>query len=174
MPAPVPDGQDALAPLPGFAFHVHFAADGGGAFAPFEGLDTALTGGFSDISGLEASMEAKAVKVGGRNHGAVQLPGPVSFATVVLKRGLVRSRHLWRWWALFTGADGAPNGDWRRVNRCTVTIAMLDGREAVLGWRLIRAMPVKFRAGDLSARATDVAIEELHLVHEGLRMEAMA
>jgi hypothetical protein len=35
-------------------------------------------------------------------------------------------------------------------------------------------MPVKFRAGDLSARATDVAIEELHLVHEGLRMEPMA
>ncbi|WP_372617557.1 phage tail protein [Falsiroseomonas sp.] len=174
MPVPVPGGQDALTPLPGFAFHVHFAADGGGAFPPFADLDTALTGGFSDVSGLEASMEAKAVKVGGRNHGAIQLPGPVSFATVVLKRGLVESRHLWRWWALFTGADGAPNGDWRAVNRCTVTIAMLRGRTPVLGWKLMRAMPVKFRAGDLSARATDVAIEELHLVHEGLRMEPMA
>jgi phage tail-like protein len=174
MPIPVPQGQDASTPLPGFAFHVHFAADGGGAFPPFADLDTALTGGFSEVSGLEASMEAKAVKVGGRNHGAIQLPGPVSFATVVLKRGLVESRHLWRWWALFTGADGAPNGDWRAVNRCTVTIAMLRGRDPVLGWKLLRAMPVKFRAGDLSARATDVAIEELHLVHEGLRMEPMA
>jgi hypothetical protein len=31
-------------------------------------------------------------------------------------------------------------------------------------------MPVKFRAGDLNARGTDVAIEELHLAHEGLHM----
>ena len=172
MPVPVPRGQDRSTPLPGFAFHVHFApAEGSGAFPPFRGLDTGMTGGFSDVSGLEASMEAKAVKVGGRNYGPVQLPGPVSFATVVLKRGVVQSRHLWRWWTLFTGADGAPNGDWRPVNRCTVTIAMLRGRRPVLGWKLMRAMPVKFRAGDLSARATEVAVEELHLAHEGLRME---
>ena len=174
MPVSIPDGEDRLAPLPGFAFHVHFAAEGGGAFSPFDGLDAALTGGFSEVSGLEASMEAKVVKVGGQNHGAVQLPGPVSFATIVLKRGLVESRHLWRWWALFTGADGAANGDWRPINRCTVTIALIRGRTPVLGWKLLRAMPVKFRCGDLNARGTDVAIEELHLAHEGLRMEPMA
>ncbi|MDB6151401.1 MAG: phage tail protein, partial [Chthoniobacter sp.] len=34
--------------------------------------------------------------------------------------------------------------------------------------RLFRALPLKFKCGDLSARATDVGIEELHLAHEGL------
>ena len=32
-------------------------------------------------------------------------------------------------------------------------------------------MPVKFRAGDLNAKGNDIAIEELHLVHEGLKLE---
>ena len=35
-------------------------------------------------------------------------------------------------------------------------------------------MPVKFRIGDLSARGNEIAIEELHLVHEGLHMVGVA
>jgi len=38
-------------------------------------------------------------------------------------------------------------------------------------WRLRNAMPVKFRAGDFNAKGNDVAVEELHLVHEGLALE---
>jgi len=38
----------------------------------------------------------------------------------------------------------------------------------LLRWKLLRAMPIKFKAGDLSAKATEVVVEELHLVHEGL------
>jgi hypothetical protein len=34
-------------------------------------------------------------------------------------------------------------------------------------------MPVKFRVGDLSAKGSDVAVEELHLVHEGLEMNGV-
>ena len=41
----------------------------------------------------------------------------------------------------------------------------------MLTWTLENAMPVKFKAGDLNARGTEVAIEELHLVHEGLKVE---
>ena len=42
----------------------------------------------------------------------------------------------------------------------------------VLTWKLIRAIPVKFKAADLNGmRTNEVAIEELHLVHEGLEFE---
>src|SRR5262249_22667382 len=48
------------------------------------------------------------------------------------------------------------------------------GRQVALGWRLENAMPIKFRVGDLNARgSTDVAIEELHLAHEGLHMSGV-
>lgn len=179
MPVPIPPGEDGSAPFPAFAFHVHFAprpapsaagTPAGAGFEPFGATTAEITGGFSEVSGLEAAMEAKVIKAGGRNYGAIQRTGPITFATVILKRGVVESRHLWRWWSYFAGADGAANGGWARTGRCDVTVALIRGRTPVLGWRLENAMPVKFRAGDLNARGTDVAIEELHLVHEGLHM----
>ena len=45
-------------------------------------------------------------------------------------------------------------------------------RRKVMGWTLRRAMPVKFKAADLNARGTDVGVEELHIVHEGLEHSA--
>jgi phage tail-like protein len=35
-------------------------------------------------------------------------------------------------------------------------------------WELRRCLPVKIRAPELNARASEVAIEELHLAHEGI------
>jgi phage tail-like protein len=174
MPVSIPPGEDPGTPLAAFAFHVQFAPRTGTSETPMDGIDPAVSGGFSEITGLEATMEPKVVREGGRNYGAWQLPGQVTFGTVVLKRGLMRSRHLWRWWSFFAGADGANNGGWGRTGRAHVLIAVLSEGVPVVGWRLHNAMPVKFRAGDLNARATDVAVEELHLVHHGLYMEAVA
>ncbi len=170
MPIAVPEGEDSGSPFGAFAFHVHFSPRDGASSTPMDGIDAAISGGFSEVTGLEATMEAKAIKEGGRNYGVRQRPGQVTFATVVLKRGMMESRHLWRWWALWAGADGAQNGGWGVATRCNVTIALIRDRKPVMGWRLQSAMPVKFRAGDLNARGTEVAIEELHLVHEGLHM----
>ena len=188
MPIPVPAGEDGAQPFPGFAFHVHFAASSamgpggvrtgqaspaGGGFPGFGTVTPEIAGGFSEVSGLEASMEAKAIKVGGRNYGPIQRAGQITFATVVLKRGIIQARHLWNWWSLFAGADRAANGGWAAANRCDVSIALISGRTPVLGWQLENAMPVKFKVGDLNARGTEVAIEELHLVHEGLHMRGV-
>ena len=38
-----------------------------------------------------------------RNNGAIQRVGPVSHATVVLKRGMTSTRHLWQWFSLVSG-----------------------------------------------------------------------
>jgi len=97
--------------------------------------------------------------------GAVQRAGPVSFATVVLKRGMTRGRNghqaLWDWFAKVAGGAYAY--------RMEVEIEMRNGRdEPVLRWALRRALPVKFKAADLNAKGTEVGIEELHLAHEGL------
>jgi tail tube protein gp19 len=35
-------------------------------------------------------------------------------------------------------------------------------------WKLLRAMPVKMKLADLSASSQELAVEELHLVHEGI------
>lgn len=115
-------------------------------------------------------MEPKAIKEGGLNHGAHQRAGAVSFATVVLKRGMGASRDLWRWWSLFAGAGDEPNGAFAHRLSVRITQQAADATP-LLTWKLARAMPVKFKAGDLNAKTGEVSIEELHLVHEGLQLE---
>lgn len=165
----VPAGEDPSSAIPAFSFHVAFVN-----FTPFDQIATEITGGFTDVTGLEATMEPKDIREGGRNYGTVQRAGAVTFATVVFKRGIIESRHLWQWWSLFAGGDGAANGGWGSGHRCDITIALMRSRNPVLGWRLKNAMPVKFRVGDLNAKAAELAVEELHVVHEGLNMEAVA
>lgn len=161
-------------PFFGFRFRVAFVKEpiaqrGGGTG---EGAEEPLAeGAFAEVTGLEAAMEPKTIREGGLNYGAHQRAGAVTFATVVLKRGMTQARDLWAWWSLFAGAGDKPNGAF--AHRLTVRITMLDiDGTPLLVWKLARAMPIKFKAADLNARAAEVGIEEIHLVHEGLSFEA--
>jgi phage tail-like protein len=126
--------------------------------------DVTLCGGaFSECTGLEATMEPKVIKEGGRNYGPAQRAGQVTFATIILKRGMTSARDMWKWWELVSTGGYAY--------RLAATITMFDtAGNAVLAWNLEKAMPVKFKAADLNAKGTDVGIEELHLAHEGLTL----
>jgi len=121
------------------------------------------SGAFAECSGLEATMEPKVIKSGGENYGAYQRPGTVSFATVVLKRGMTKTRDLFKWFQMVNGGAYAY--------RLSAQIAMQDAAgNTVVTWSLDNCLPVKFKAADLNAKGTDVGIEELHLAHEGLRL----
>ena len=142
-----------------FNFEVRFEQD------PIEGAAQADApvgeGAFAELSGLEATMQHKEIREGGLNVGAHQRPGPVGHATVVLKRGLMRNRDLWRWFDAISGGTYAA--------RLKVTIEMRDvDGTTLMRWALRRALPVRFKTSDFNARANEVGVEELHLVHEGL------
>lgn len=125
--------------------------------------------GFAECTGLEATMEPKVIKEGGRNYGAIQRAGPVTFATVILKRGMVRSLALWEW---FVEATSEGSFGVRRDVTITLNGPMLDAPayEPIMTWELKHALPIKFKAADLNGKATEVGVEELHLAHEGLRV----
>jgi phage tail-like protein len=121
-------------------------------------------GAFSECAGLEATMEPKVIKEGGRNYGAAQRAGQVTFATVILKRGMTTNRDLWRWFEMI-------NKDAAYSYRLAAYVTLKDAAdEMVMTWKLVNAMPIKFKAADMNAKATDVGIEELHLAHEGIEL----
>lgn len=124
-------------------------------------------GAFSEVSGLEASMEAKAVREGGRNWGEVQLSGQTTFATVVLKRGVTEIADLWAW---FDATTRQANYGYRLSGEIDV-LDPGDSSKVLLRWKLSNVLPVKFKGPDLSATASAVAIEEVELAHEGLVLE---
>jgi phage tail-like protein len=125
-------------------------------------------GAFSDCTGLEATMEPKVIKAGGWNYGARQRPGPVTFGTVILKRGMTTTRDLWKWFSQVTelGKFAFRLNVAIRVSRLGEDI---PGQTVVV--HLLRALPVKFKCADLNARGTEVSVEELHLAHEGMVIE---
>ena len=156
--------MSAQTPLHVFRFQVEFAESGGNAAAPL----AICNGAFAECAGLEATMEPFIIREGGRPYGAIQRVGAVTFPTVILRRGMTTTRHLWRWFHLVT-AGGAY------AFRLDVSITMLDmARDArpTAIWKLARALPIKFKSADLNALSTALAIEELHLAHEGLSYEA--
>ena len=148
-------------PIHVFRFHVRFSRDG---LAPGDTGEVPMcSGAFSECSGLDASMQPREIRGGGANYGAAQRIGPVSFSTVILKRGMTSSKDLWAWFQLVSAQAYSM--------RLSVELEMQDASGTpVVTWRLARALPTKFKAADLNARGTDVGIEELHLVHEGLFM----
>lgn len=146
-----------MAELIPFRFHVQLSlpeSAGGGLVC---------NGAFSEVSGLEASMSPKTLKEGGRNWGELQLAGPTTFSTVVLKRGITDADGLWR---LFD--RGFRQSYYSiRLNCAIQLINPADPEQAVMVWTLDNVLPIKFKGPDLNATANQVAIEELHLNHEG-------
>jgi phage tail-like protein len=156
--------ENQLDPFHVFRFQVAFRKDPIGAEAA-EGDVALCSGAFAECTGLEATMEPKVIKEGGRNYGAAQRAGPVTFATVILKRGMTTTRDLWKWFELVSG------GGYAYRLAATVTLQSHAGKP-VLSWELRKALPIKFKAADLNAKGSDVGIEELHIAHEGLHLQA--
>ena len=67
-------------------------------------------------------MEPKTIKEGGRNYGTAQRAGGITFATVVLKRGVSTDRGMWQIFNAVASGQFAP--------RLQVTITLLDGSHA--------------------------------------------
>jgi phage tail-like protein len=149
-------------PIGSFRFELAFHEN---ALKPAGNAERAIAGGaFAECTGLEATMEPRVIREGGFNYGSHQRSGPVTFATVILRRGITDNRDLWKWFALTTQRRGY-------AYRLDVEIRHLDIEGKVMRtWRLSQALPVKLKSSDLNARGGEVAIEELQLAHEGLSL----
>lgn len=148
-------------PLHVFRFQVEFTESSlggqGSASVPL------CSGAFSECTGLEANMEPTVIDEGGRNYGSAQRAGRTSFATVVLKRGVTTTQHLWKWFEL------VAKGGYAYRLTAKVTLQDYEGNP-LFSWSLERALPVKFKAADFNATGSEVGVEELHLAHEGLSL----
>jgi phage tail-like protein len=130
-----------------------------------------IAGGFSEVTGLEASMEAEEYEEGGVNAYTHKLPTRMKHQNIVLKRGLTRDSGLWSWIEEATNDPPKPDATSRRNVR--IFLQETTGREAI-GWECRRALPVRWAGPELDASGGAVAIETLELAHHGLsRIEGL-
>ncbi|MGD0931657.1 MAG: phage tail protein [Candidatus Korobacteraceae bacterium] len=150
----------SLTPLHVFKFQVDFFTDSLSDDGSHEQFPV-CSGSFAECTGLEATMEPKSIKEGGRNYGVAQRAGGTTFATVVLKRGISSNQNMYQIFNSVSTGTFAPR------MQVTINLFDIDG-SAVLAWQLDKAMPIKYKFSDLNSKNSEIGIEELHLVHEGL------
>ncbi|MFO7567689.1 MAG: phage tail protein [Enhygromyxa sp.] len=124
-----------------------------------------VIGGFSDVSGLGFEVNYAEYRNGNERSNTVRkVAGSFKVDDVTLKRGLIGSTDLFDWLRAVAEGDHDPR---------TVTITLLDeARQVVSSWVLDRAQPKKWTGPTLAAKGGgEVAMEELSLVHEGIRYE---
>lgn len=134
--------------------------------------DKLCDGGFQECSGLDLEMEVTSINEGGRNDGVIQRIGRAKYSPIVLKRGMFYgdeggvNEDLWRW------IQGIVAGE-RPVRRYDGVIEVFSvGDEVAATWVFERGLPSKLSGPQLNGKSGDVAIEELTIVHQGLKLVA--
>jgi phage tail-like protein len=117
---------------------------------------------FSECDGLEATLEARAIREGGRNSGPVMLAGSVAYSTLTLRRGMSANDDLWAWFERVAGGE--------RGLRATVEVVMMAADRTTEQTRFVLTgcVPVKLRAPALNARDGLLAVEEMQIAYESL------
>ncbi|MBL8481048.1 MAG: phage tail protein [Rhodocyclaceae bacterium] len=146
----------------------------GDSVAEPTGDDVLGNGGFQECSGLEIEMDIQEYQEGGRNNGTIRRAGRAKFAPLVLKRGIFfdaaggsgarANAELWKW--MHSVLDGA-----RPIARYDGVIYVKSADNTVRAtWIFERGLPAKIKGPELNGKSGELAIEELTIAHEGLRL----
>ena len=126
------------------------------------------TAGFSEVSGLEATMDIENYDAGGLNGGTLHFAGRVKWSNLVFSRGVLAQRDIgdtsdfWTWLQGFLDGQGV---------RKDGTISLLDETQSpALVWGWSRGLPVRWTGATMNAQQSQIAIERLEIAHEGLTL----
>lgn len=126
------------------------------------GASEPLCGGeFSEIDGLEMTMEPKTIREGGGNGRQIHLAGPVSYGQLTLKRGMTDSLDLWDWFErLQTERSLRADGE--------IEMLSADRQRPTVIYALRGCIPVMLKGAAMNAADGAVAVEEMQIAYETL------
>ena len=124
-------------------------------------IDGLEAGGFTEVTGSDITIEPIDYREGDMTaETTMKVPGLKKYGNLTLKQGMTDSMVMYEW--LASGIQGA-------VERKTLTITLLgEDQSPVASWQVINAWPTKYTAPDFNATASEIAIETVEIVHEGL------
>jgi phage tail-like protein len=153
-----------------FRFEILLTLSGPGSPA-----ETLGNGAFAECSGLELEADIKEYQEGGFNDGVVRRVGRVKLQPLVLKRGMIvpdgdqyTDTTFWDWLtAVVSGTQPMLRCDGH------IRVSNPANTDVVAHWSFTRGLPLKVTGPALNGKTGEIAIEELHIAHEGLRLEAI-
>lgn len=128
--------------------------------AVMSAVSDTLLGGFSECTGLEMALEVEEYKEGGRNGTVLKFPTRVTWGSIVLKHGIGGGTGLWDWhYGFATGKGKRKDGIITLLNDLLMPTHI---------WQFKRGLPTKYTGPAMIAGQSNVAIESIEIVHEGL------
>lgn len=134
----------------------HFALD----------VQSTITGYFAEVSGLGSEtevVEQKIVAKDGHSQVVRKIPGRLKWDNITLKRGITDNMDMWKWRKMVEEGkveDARKNG----------TVTMFDQTGgAIAEWTFDKAWPSKVTGPAIKADSNEIGVEEMVLVHEGIR-----
>lgn len=127
-------------------------------------IEGALSGLFLEVSGIGSESEVVEHKIIGENNETIiqKIPGRLTWGDVTLKRGVTSNMDMWQWRQLVV--DGKV-----RDARKNCSIIAYDQEAAELArWNFENAWPSKIDGPAPKSDSSDIMIEELTIVHEGM------
>ena len=160
-------------PLLGYNFSVSIC-DSGGAGADGSGLTTFVlstagvttSAGFSEISGLEMTMDVEEYPAGGQNGGVLKFPGRMKWSNLVMKRGVIPIRDYTDRSDLGTWIQTFIDGNGIRKDGVITLLNESHTPQLVWGWR--RGLPLRWTGATMNAAQSQIAVEQIEISHEGL------
>ena len=154
--------ETVVYPFTNFNFSIEITQAGGNA--PAGQAAPLVSAAFAECDGLEMTMEVKTIREGGNNGQQIRLTGPLNFGTLTLKRGMTANFDLWNW---FTQMLQYP------MLRANVDVVLYapNGVDVRARFKLARCVPIKLKAPALNAKEGTIAIEELQIAYESLKLD---
>jgi phage tail-like protein len=123
-----------------------------------------VTGYFSEVSGIGSETEVTDVKVTDAKGRPVirKIPGRLKWGEITLKRGITSNMDFYQWRKqVEDGLVDAARTD------CSIIMYDQAGKE-IARWNVFKAWPSKISGPSIKSDSSEVGVEELTLVHEGI------
>ncbi|MEA2339771.1 MAG: hypothetical protein QOE82_3778 [Thermoanaerobaculia bacterium] len=123
-----------------------------------------VLGGFTECSGLDASVQIEDYIEGGENTYVHKFPTRITWGNITLKRGITLSEDLWNWHLAFVQGKGKRQDG-------LIVLCSAQGIP-IKTWIFKRGLPVKWTGPAFNATQSAVAIETLEIAHEGVELRS--
>jgi|LGVE01.1.fsa_nt_gb phage tail-like protein len=130
-------------------------------------IDGLVQAGFSEVTIPDASSDVVEYREGNEPTTVRKLAGLRKYGNITLKWGITDSMELYEGWR-----KPVEDGKTDEVRKNVAIILMDEMGNPAARWEFVEAWPSKYDAPDLNAKGTDVAIETLEIVHEGMERKS--
>jgi phage tail-like protein len=124
---------------------------------------SAVSGAFSEISGLEVEVEPIQYRNGNEPNTFRKISGLTTYANLTCKRGATGHVDFWNW--IKRALDG-------QIQRADGSIILQDENQSeVMRWNFTRGWPCKYTGPTFNAANNEIAIESIEICVERLYLD---